>query len=261
MNQEKEEWKSVSGYEGIYEVSNLGNIRSLDRETIGKGGKIRRFKGKKLKTTFRNGYLCVNLRRDLSTKTLYVHLIVASNFINNPYNLPQIDHINTIRTDNRVENLRWCTAKENIRNPITRQKLIKNCYTSEECNAKRQDTRDAKGLNKKVYTYNRDGYLNKEYGRASVLAKELNVAPARINDACRCGYAIRGVFCSYDKKERIKHKYTNKQIAQYTKDGVFLRFWDSIKDAQEFYNVKCIGRVCSGGRKTCAGFVWRYINY
>lgn len=116
---EGEIWKDVIGYEGIYQVSNLGRIKSLDKR-VNVGGflkypttKIR--KGKILKQAKdKYGYLKVVLFKDTEKKYLTAHRIVAMTFIPNPENKKTVDHKNTIRTDNRVENLRWLTQKEQL---------------------------------------------------------------------------------------------------------------------------------------------------
>lgn len=126
-----ETWKPVKGFEGLYEVSNKGNVRSLDRYSMhGKGYRL--FKGKPMKT-FPNlyGYLKTNLYKNGQRKLHSVHRLVANAFIANPKNLPCIDHINTIKTDNRVENLRWCTNKENSNNPLTREHINIKSHSKE----------------------------------------------------------------------------------------------------------------------------------
>ena len=117
-------WKPVKGYEGLYEVSNKGNVRSLDRYVM-HGNRCCLLKGKPKKAYFiSTGYLMVDLYKNSQRTHYLIHRLVAEAFIPNPSNLPCIDHINTIRTDNRVENLRWCTRKENSNNPLTIEHII-----------------------------------------------------------------------------------------------------------------------------------------
>ena len=114
-------WKPVKRYQGLSEVSNLGNVRSLDRHVM-HGNRCCLLKGKPKKTYFiSTGYLMVDLYKNSQRTHYLIHRLIAEAFISNPNNLPCIDHINTIKTDNRVENLRWCSCKENMNNPLTRE--------------------------------------------------------------------------------------------------------------------------------------------
>ena len=123
MSELVEVWKPIMGYEGLYEVSNLGNVRSLDRMGKGRGNSMKLHKGKLLNPCYdNNGYLCVVLSKNGKAKKVRLHQLIAQAFIPNPENKPCIDHINTIRDDNRIENLRWCTQKENLNNPISIEK-------------------------------------------------------------------------------------------------------------------------------------------
>lgn len=118
-----EEWKPIKGYEGFYEVSNLGRVRSLDRIVIRSDGVKQTIKSKLLKGTHdKDGYLTVGLSKDYKTKQYKVHRLVAETFIPNPDNKPEVDHINTDRTDNTVANLRWCTHEGNCNNALTKKK-------------------------------------------------------------------------------------------------------------------------------------------
>lgn len=124
-----EEWRPVVGFEGRYEVSNVGNVRSLDRKVFHKEtNSFHQIKGKTLKLRLDGkGYPFVSLGKGSSNQKR-VHRLVAEAFIPNPYNKKYIDHINTVRTDNRVENLRWVSASENLCNPISlarRSKRVK----------------------------------------------------------------------------------------------------------------------------------------
>lgn len=124
----KEIWKDVVGYEGLYMISSMGCVKSVDRQ-VWKGKGYDFLKGQILKAGVgRVGYPYVVLCQNGRKKTYYVHKLVALAFIPNPDNKPQIDHINTIKTDNRVENLRWVTRKENMNNPITKVRMCQNSH-------------------------------------------------------------------------------------------------------------------------------------
>ena len=116
----EEIWKDIKGYEGIYQVSNMGRIKSLNRCDSNNHllyGKLL----KPEKTIY--GYHQITLCKNGKTQKYKIHRLVCTHFLPNPENKPYIDHINCNRTDNRVENLRWVTHKENMNNPLTTQKI------------------------------------------------------------------------------------------------------------------------------------------
>lgn len=105
-------WKPVKGYEGFYEVSNTGKVRSLDR--VDKLGRFK--KGKELSSCDNgNGYQVVNLKVNGTQKMMTVHKLVAQAFIENPNNLPEVNHKDGDKSNNRVGNLEWCTHSENAK--------------------------------------------------------------------------------------------------------------------------------------------------
>lgn len=115
-------WKKIQNYENNYEVSNYGRVRSLDR-TIKvhiKNNNKRVVRGKILKLNQkRNGYLTVDLCKDGKVKTVLVHRLVAIAFIpNTDVNKNEVNHINTIKTDNRANNLEWVTPEENKKHAL-----------------------------------------------------------------------------------------------------------------------------------------------
>lgn len=108
-------YKDVKGFEGLYKVSNYGNIKSLERKEICKN--ILRIRGERiLKPSLRRGYLFVTLSKNGQKKGVNIHKIVADHFLENIFNYPQIDHIDGDKENNNVENLRWVTAKQNSNN-------------------------------------------------------------------------------------------------------------------------------------------------
>ena len=118
----EEYWLDIPGYEGLYQASNLGNIRSIDRYVVNKHGKSIFKKGKSKEPTLNpsNGYYQIMLYKNNEYKTWKVHRLIALTFIPNEDDSRNVvDHINTIRTDNRVENLRWVTSVENQNNELT----------------------------------------------------------------------------------------------------------------------------------------------
>ena len=144
LSNEIEVWKDVKNYEGYYIVSSMGKVKSLDRIVLGKNG-ASCFRCGKLKSsvTNRGGYLLVMLSKNNKPKSCRIHRLVAEAFIPNPENLPCIDHINTIRTDNRVSNLRWVTQKENCNNELSKKKYSENHreWNSEETKKKMSESK------------------------------------------------------------------------------------------------------------------------
>lgn len=160
-------WKDIEGYEGSYQVSNLGRVRTLDRIVTDKLGRARTFKGC-VKRFYKkpNGYYSVNLSKDGEDESRYVHRLVAETFIPNPYNLPQVNHKDEDKTNNRAENLEWCTSIYNVTyNNVAYRK--------------------AEPLRKKVRQSLPDGTWIATYASAMEAARQTGLAQSHISDVCR----------------------------------------------------------------------------
>ena len=115
-----EVWKDIDGYEGLYQVSNFGNVRSLDY------GRTRQVKVLAPKRAG-YGYYGVNLYDENHIPTThYIHRLVAQAFIANPDNLPQVNHLDENKSNNTATNLKWCNSEENVNYGPRRRRAVEN---------------------------------------------------------------------------------------------------------------------------------------
>lgn len=119
-----ETWKDITGFEGLYQVSDMGHFRSLDCIRPMKNGVIRQYYGRDLSTKeCKDGYLYVDLTdKDGKRKSYKAHRIVAEHFVRNPLNLPVVNHRNENKHDNRSSNLEWCSVKYNLNYGTTQRR-------------------------------------------------------------------------------------------------------------------------------------------
>ena len=182
----KEIWEDIEGYEGLYQVSNYGNVKSQQRlRWNGKGWCIQKecIMSQRINTS---GYKIVVLCKDGVKRVKIVHRLVAYAFIPNLNNFPEVNHKNEIKTDNRAENLEWCTKIYNqnygtkkIRTQITRKKL------NSEWNAlMKKNKNHSYGAEKPVLCYLKDGTFVNRFRSLSVAAQSIGDCTSHIADCC-----------------------------------------------------------------------------
>ena len=179
-----EEWKDIKGYEGLYQVSNYGEERSLDRIVIDKNGREMCFKGKILKPNDNgNGYLFVVLSKNGDVKNHLVHKLVAETFIPNPNNYEEVHHKDHNTNNNRVENLEWI--------PNERHRESHNIG------------------DKTVYQYS-NGELIAVWKSAREIQRVLGYSQGHISDCCRGGHYshTRGRWVNANTYKGFKWSYT-----------------------------------------------------
>lgn len=192
----EEVWKPIRGYVGLYEISNYGRVRSLDRVIVDKNGITRNIKGRVMKLyPDSSGYYNVELTYNCIGKGYLVHKLVATTFIPNPDNLPEVNHKSECKIENFVwvnpdgtvdtekSNLEWCTHDYNI-NYGTNQKR-----------------KSMKMLNNKIFSipvnqYSLSGEFIKDYPSAAQAKRETGINSTQIRACClkKNGYHTAGGF-------------------------------------------------------------------
>lgn len=161
---DNEIWKDIPGYEGMYKISNLGRVLALNYNKTGKAiVRAQRIN--------KQGYLYVNLWKNGQSKSFKTHRIVAIMFIPNPCNLPQVNHKDENKLNNRADNLEWCTASYNVSYGHRARKCLDSHKRSNSCKAE-----------KAVVQLDRYGAIIAEYISISEAARQIGVRRESIRD-------------------------------------------------------------------------------
>ena len=161
-----EEWKPVVGFEGLYEVSNHGRVRSLNFKNTNTVQIM-------TLSMARNGYLIARLMKDGRKYHVLVHRAVAMAFLDNPHQFPVINHKDECKTNNSVENLEWCTQSYNIKYGTATSRI-------------------AKALSVPVLQYGKDGTFIKGWKSAHEVSRELGIDRKSIRLCCSGEYRTAG---------------------------------------------------------------------
>lgn len=219
----QEIWFNVKGYEGFYQISNLGRMRSVDRyiPIRFKNGKVlqRFYPSQPLKPFHdKDGYIIYDLIKDKKRTHVRFHRLLAEHFIPNPENKSEVNHINGIKDDNRLENLEWCTKSENAQ-----------------------------------HMYHILGFKGSNYGK--------RLSPERIEQLrlLRLGYKMSDEEKRHlsEMRKGGKNPCAKKVICVETG-----QIFDTVELAGEFVSrtSSAICACCKGKSKTCGGYHWRYVD-
>lgn len=180
-----EEWRDIKGYEGLYQVSNYGRVKSLKRHYILNGNKInineKILKAGLNKDSYYAVVLCSKIKNNYKNRTRQLHRLVAEAFIPNQENKPTVNHISGNKHDNRVCNLEWNTYSEQLNHSYKKKLREKPFGTKNNMFGKKGKLHPR---SKMVYQYNLQGVLIKKWGNTYDIVRELGISQAGINQCC-----------------------------------------------------------------------------
>ena len=174
-----EQWKDVEGYEGLYQISSYGRVRSLPRKGTD---------GRTIRDSLGNsGYLQTHLCKNGKSKTIMVHRLVARHFVENPDNLPEVNHIDEDKTNNHASNLEWCTRIQNVKHGtgVERMAMAHDYKRSAIKSAANHNYKEvARKEAKPLLQFDKDGNLVKRWESLRAAGRALGVSCGNISAAC-----------------------------------------------------------------------------
>lgn len=220
-----EQWKDICGFEGYYQVSDEGNVRSLDRYYLCSNGKINHRRGKQCNfRADKDGYLKVKLSKEGVTKVVPVHRLVAKAFVSGYADGLEVDHKDNDRQNNKASNLRWVTHAENVEHCMLDGRHV--CQT------------DISGKNNPNFGNRK---LSERYGKDKVAAKEAQSRPRGNNGRAvpvkllLDHDSVLSFSCSVDCAE---HLIENRCIVSLNKQYIAHKIVEAAKNGKEYLGLR-----------------------
>ena len=214
----QEIWKDISGYEGYYQVSNLGNVKSMERMVERKNNETGNLslKSRILSlNTYPKGYKKVTLRKNNTSKSFFGHRLVAEAFIPNPNNYPYVNHKDENPSNNHSDNLEWCTNEYNMSYGTLGYRI-------------------SLAKSKQVFQFDLDGnFLNTFYG-VNVASRITNISSTSIVNCCNGASRSAGGFLwSFSRKVKLPEYKQAKIIKKYDKNHILIKTYHSMREADK----------------------------
>ena len=183
----EEIWKDIKDYEDLYQVSNLGRVKSIRRKVNNNRGIMIRQEKILTPEITKHGYLRIKLFKNNKGKRILIHRLVAETFISNPENKPQVNHIDFNRANNKVDNLEWVSASENIKYSFDkgRIKLPYNVYENIRKQGSIYGKKNGEKCSKKIIQQDLEGNLVKEWESINKAGRELEISIGHISDCLK----------------------------------------------------------------------------
>lgn len=194
-NTEKEVWKDVMGYEGLYEISSFGSLKRLKRTTLGKNGVEYNYPELIIKGDYdKDGYIRTTMSKNKNKKTKKLHRLVAEAFIPNPNNYPEVNHLDETKDNNRVSNLEWTTTRGNANHGTRNERITNHPNQRKKVNGWKKPVRiiDLKNGDIKIYE------------SATEAGERIGLHQTLVSRACRTGIIIGETKNKEYKAEYIK---------------------------------------------------------
>lgn len=243
MRSENEIWKPVVGYEGLYEVSNYGRIRSIDR-VVFQQGRNQIYRGRIMATFINNsGYEAIRLSKGNKKKWMLIHRIVAEAFLPNPNSLPYVNHKDETKTNNSVDNLEWCSLEYNVNyGTSTRRRSIK--------------------MGKRIYAYSLKGEFLATYFSIREAERVTGVKKQNIMSVIDKNKTAGEMFWRTYMSGNIETKAPKNHklhIVQYDMQSKKISSYSSAREAERETGIKheYICKCIHGVKESCGGFIWR----
>lgn len=256
-----EEWRDVKGYEGLYQVSNLGNVKALGRDYYHSNGHalVKHYVKEHIVNgrLRKDGYYDIDLHKDGKLCKKLVHRLVAEAFVPNPNNYRIIHHLDCNKANEKADNLMWCTQSFNVQHAYDFEG--KQQAKGEECTS-----------SKKVIQTDLNGNILNVWPSLSTVKEKLGYNPSTLagcaNGHNRSAYGCLWVYGKENIPRAVERYYAPnkccKKVAQIL-NGKVIKIYNSLKEAGAAVGLKSytpISLAIAGRYKESAGYQWKYVN-